>query len=105
MNEMVVFVTAPTREIARTIGRALVEQKLAACANITLPVESIYSWQGQVQQEEEVLIILKTRADIFDRLTATVISLHPYDVPEIIALPIERGLPAYLNWIGEVTQA
>jgi periplasmic divalent cation tolerance protein len=104
-DSVVVMITAPNREVARQIGLMLVERKLAACANLVAPIESIYAWKGQIQQEEEVLIILKTRLALVEsQIIPAVQEIHPYEVPEIIALPIQAGLPAYLQWIMENTQ-
>ncbi len=98
---LVVFITAPSEEVGEQIARALVEQKLAACVNIAAPVRSIYVWEGEVQDDAEVLLIAKTRAAVFaEKLVLAVQAIHPYDVPEIIALPIARGAQGYLGWIG-----
>lgn len=103
-DHLVVFVTAGSEAEARQIGSALVERKLAACANLT-PVQSIFMWEGQAQDDAEVLLILKTRAALFDDLAAAVQALHSYDLPEIIALPIVAGSTDYLHWIDEETTA
>lgn len=101
---MVVFVTAESEAQAQRIGRALVERRLAACANLA-PVQSIFAWQGQLETAGEVLLILKSRAALFDALAAAVRELHSYDVPEIIALPIVAGSADYLAWLEAETQA
>lgn len=101
---IVVFVTTPSLKEARTIGRCLVEERLAACANVVPRVESVFSWQGKICQERESFIVLKTRPSCFGRLVKRVQSLHSYSVPEIIALPILRGSKEYLRWIGETTR-
>jgi periplasmic divalent cation tolerance protein len=99
-----VLITAPNLEIARKLGRSLVEQKLAACANIVSPLLSIYVWEGEIQQDDEVLILVKTRAELVERaLVPAVQALHPYEVPEIIALPILTGSKSYLDWIQAET--
>ena len=103
-KEIVVLITAPSSGEARAIGRCLVEEKLAACANIVPRVGSIFFWQGKVRQERESLMILKTRASCFRRLEKRVKSLHSYSVPEIIALPILRGSKDYLSWIRKTTR-
>ncbi len=101
---LVVLVTAPSVEVGQQIANAVLEQKLAACVNIVPGVSSIFFWQGQVQQDQEVLLIIKTRADLFEtKLAPLVQQVHPYDVPEIIALPIVMGSKAYLDWIDETT--
>jgi periplasmic divalent cation tolerance protein len=99
----VCFVTAPPGEPAAALARALVEERLAACANIIGGIRSIYTWKGKVEDATEDLLVLKTRADLVERLVARVGELHPYEVPECIALELREGLPAYLAWIDEVT--
>jgi periplasmic divalent cation tolerance protein len=101
---IVVFVTAPDEQNAAAIGRALVEEHLAACANLLGPIRSIYRWEGAVEDAPEHLIVIKTRASLFAQLQARVRQLHPYQVPEIVALRIQDGLPQYLRWIGESTR-
>lgn len=101
-NKIIVLVTCGSAREARKIARALVEHKFAACANILqAPVQSIYRWKGKVEAAKEVLIILKTSRTRFPALEREVRRLHSYEVPEIIALPIERGARAYLEWISE----
>ena len=102
-EEIVVFVTAPGEEEAVKIARALVEAKLAACVNIISNVHSIYTWQGNIEDDSELLLIIKTRKSLFDDLSAKVRDLHSYDLPEVIALPIVDGSKEYLKWIGEST--
>ena len=100
MNEVsIVFVTAGNEEEAATIGRTLVEEGLAACAGIVNPIRSIYRWQGQIHDEQEYLIIIKTATSQFEALQERVRELHSYEVPEIISFPIARGLPEYLEWV------
>lgn len=100
---IVVFVTAANEQDAAAIGRALVEERLAACANLLGPIRSIYRWRDAVEDAPEHLIIIKTRASLFKALQARVKELHPYEVPEIIAVDIEKGSPPYLDWIREST--
>ena len=95
----------PDRESGERIGHALVEERLAACVNLVPDLTSIYRWQDAVQQDSECLLIIKTTSARFTTLAERLKTLHPYDVPEIIALPITQGLPAYLNWITENTQS
>ena len=97
----VVFVTAPNEAEAARIGRTLVEERLAACANITGPIRSIYRWQDAIEDEAECLMVLKTSHASLDALIARANELHSYEVPEIIALPIHQGYPPYLDWIAE----
>lgn len=105
MNKhVVVLVTAPSVEVARQIADQLLAKKAAACVNIVPAVNSIFSWQGQVESDQEVLLVIKSRAELFEsRLAPIVQEVHPYDVPEIIALPIVMGSKGYLDWIDEVT--
>jgi len=101
---VVVFVTVPSREIGERIAKALLEQRLIACANLIEPVQSFYTWQGEMHVDKELLMVLKTRGDLFqEKLVAAIQMLHPYDVPEIIAMPIEMGAQNYLNWMEGVT--
>ena len=100
-----VFVTAANADDAARIARVLVEERLAACGNVIGPIRSIYRWQGEVHDEPEVMLVLKTRAELFENLRGRVVELHPYDVPEIIALPLEAGHGPYLDWILENTSS
>lgn len=104
-NHLIVFITAPSVETAKEIADALVDNGFAACANIISPIHSIYLWQGKKQSDEETLLIVKTTRDLFStKLVPLVQQIHPYDVPEILALPIILGAENYLNWIDESTQ-
>lgn len=100
MSHLVVLMTAPSRDAARTLARALVEEQLAACCNIIDRVESIYRWEGSVEEASEVLVVIKTTAERFEALKERALALHPYDLPELIALPIAAGSPAYLDWLA-----
>jgi periplasmic divalent cation tolerance protein len=100
-----VMITAPDITVARKIANHLVESELAACVNLVSPVESVYRWEGTVQHEQEVLLIVKTRMSLVESmLVEAVKSLHPYEVPEIIAVPIQAGSHNYLDWINSVTR-
>ncbi len=101
MGHIVVFVTAGSMEEGAKVARTLVEEGLAACVNIVPTVRSIYRWKGEVCDEEEVLMVIKTREDLFERLKARVRGLHSYEIPEIIALPIKKGLKEYLEWMDD----
>ena len=101
----VVLVTAPTLETGQEIAHKLVADKLAACVNILPGITSIYSWEGEICTDNEILLMVKTRAALFEELSATIQALHPYDTPEVIALPITAGSEKYLQWISTVTQA
>ncbi len=100
---VVVLVTAPTPERAAEIARAAVAERLAACGNVVPGVRSIYRWEGRVQDEAEALLVLKTTRARFEALRDRVLALHPYQVPEVIALPVEAGSAAYLAWIAGET--
>jgi len=91
--------TFPDAELARSVSRQLVEQKLAACANIGRGVDSIYHWEGKIEEAQETLVFFKTTRGRFEEFQRVLRSLHPYEVPEIVALPIADGLPAYLEWV------
>jgi periplasmic divalent cation tolerance protein len=96
-----VLSTVARAEDAERIGRALVEGGLAACVNVLPAVTSIYRWKGKVEREEERLLLIKTRAERFAALRETLVALHPYEVPEVIALPITDGHAPYLEWLDE----
>ena len=101
---IVVFITTGSEEEAGRIGKALVEERLTACANIVPRIRSIFHWEGKVCDEAEVLLILKSKESLFQQIKDRVLELHSYDVPEIIALSIHSGSKDYLNWIDEVTK-
>jgi periplasmic divalent cation tolerance protein len=100
---VVVLVTCPNRRVAELLGRSMVEERLAACANVVPGLTSIYRWGGKLCRDREVLVIMKTRRPRFQALARRVCALHPYAVPEIIALPLAAGSPAYLQWVAEST--
>ena len=100
---LVVLSTVPDAEKGREIARALVEARLAACATLSSPCESYYWWEGKISQDKEWMLFIKTRTDLFSRLEEKLKSLHPYSVPEIIALPVTYGSAKYLDWIKEET--
>ena len=95
------FITVSNEEEAAKIARTLVEARLAACVNIVRGIRSIYSWQGKIEDEPEVLMMAKTQKGLFDSLSKKVKELHSYSVPEIIALPIVEGSAEYLKWLGD----
>lgn len=103
MESIVVFITTSSEDEAANIARALVEGRLAACVNIVRNLRSIYSWQGKVEDESEVLMIVKTQKKLFHSLSQKVREMHSYTVPEIIALPIVEGSEDYLKWLKDVT--
>jgi len=95
----VVFLTAPDGEVAERLARGLLEERLAACVNLIPGIRSFYRWQGAVQDDAEVLLVVKTRADRLEALASWVQDLHPYELPEILGLPVIGGSQAYLDWI------
>jgi periplasmic divalent cation tolerance protein len=103
-NYIVIYVTTRSVNEAKKIGRALVEEKLAACSNIISPIRSIYRWQGKICDDKEALMILKTKRKLFKQVAARVEKLHSYDVPEIIAMPIIEGSSKYLSWLNKETK-
>ncbi len=100
-DKILVLSTASSKDEARKLGRALVERLLAACVNIVPQVGSIYRWEGEVEEAEEWLLIIKTTRSAFERVRDAIKELHSYEVPECIAVPIESGSMEYLNWLGE----
>jgi periplasmic divalent cation tolerance protein len=96
-------VTAPDAEVAERLGRALVEEGLAACVNVVPGVRSIYKWQGKINTDAEVLCLIKTRPALLERVRTRILELHPYEVPEVLAFAVDDGSPAYLTWLREST--
>ena len=103
-KHIIVLITGPSNIVFRRIGLQLVKEKLAACVNIIPKVESIFHWQGKICKEREALMVVKTTAARYQRLMTRVKQLHPYTVPEIIALPITKGSADYLKWIRDMTR-
>ena len=95
---LLVFSTFPDLPTAQRIGQILVEERLAACVNLLPKVESIYRWEGKVEQSDETLCLMKTTIGQYQQLESRIKALHPYEVPEVIAVSIAAGLPSYLNW-------
>jgi periplasmic divalent cation tolerance protein len=93
--------TTSTREDAGKIASALVEERLAACVQIVGPITSVYRWQGAVEEEKEILLLIKSTGDLVPRIAELLDRIHPYDVPELIATPITGGSSAYLSWLEE----
>jgi periplasmic divalent cation tolerance protein len=100
-----VLTTAPSAEVADRIGTALVEEHLAACANLVPGVSSIFRWGGSLSREAEILVVLKTTAARLGDLHRRLIELHPYEVPEMIALDVREGHPPYLEWVRTAVEA
>lgn len=103
MSTLLVITNCPDETSANAVALAVVEARLAACVNILPRVQSIYRWQGAVESASEIPLLIKTTADNYPALENAIRAEHPYDIPEIIALPVERGLPAYLNWVAAET--
>lgn len=103
MTYCLVYMTAATVEEAERIGAALVEERLAACANVIDGMRSIYRWEGKVKVDREAVLIAKTRIDLLDALTERVKALHSYDIPCVVGLPIAGGNADFLDWIGAET--
>jgi len=99
MSACVVLVTFPDREQAVACARALVDEELAACVNVVGEVRSIYRWKGAVSDENEILCVIKTTREKFEAVRARVVAMHPYEVPEVIALGVEAGHQPYLDWL------
>ena len=100
---LLVVTNAPDREVAARIAEALVDKRLAACVNILSGCTSVYRWQGEIERAEEIPMLIKTRAARYAEVEATIRHLHPYELPEVIAVPLAQGLPDYLQWIAEET--
>jgi len=103
-DALLVFTTLPSPDKAADLARTLVEEGIVACGNVLPAVRSIYKWQGKVQDENEVMLLLKTRAEHLERLKLRILDLHPYEVPEVLAIPVESGYRAYLEWIAAETR-
>ena len=105
LDVCVILVTAPDESVAERITRTLVEERLAACGNIVPRIRSIYRWDDAVQQDDEVLVILKTERARVEGLRERVVALHPYDLPEVLVLPILGGHAPYLEWVARSTRS
>src|SRR5438309_8066555 len=101
MEYSLILSTAASREKAHEIARTLVSRNLVACINILGPIDSIYRWKGAVETSQEFLLLMKTQADRFDAVRTAIRTLNSYDTPEVIQLPVQNGLPAYLQWISD----
>lgn len=104
MPSIVVYVTVPNREAGKKLAESIVKEKLAACVNMVPGIESVYQWKGEIQTDPEELLIIKTRQSLLGALTDHVKANHPYEVPEVIALPINGGSLEYLEWIKSSTK-
>lgn len=104
MTTLLVLTNVPERAAAERLADMLVEQRLAACVNILAPCRSVYRWKGTVQRDEEHPMLMKTTVERYPALEQALRAAHPYELPEIIAVPVERGLPAYLEWVAGETR-
>ncbi len=105
MATLLVLTNLPDRAVADRLADSLIEQRLAACVNILAPCRSVYRWKGAVQHDEEHPMLIKTTAERYSALEAAIRAMHPYELPEIIAVGIERGLPGYLAWVDAETRS
>jgi periplasmic divalent cation tolerance protein len=103
MSALLVLTNLPDRAAAEKLAETLITQQVAACVNILAPCRSVYRWKGAVQHDEEHPLLIKTTRERYAALEAAIRAAHPYELPEIIAVPIERGLPAYLDWVATET--
>lgn len=99
-DTLIVFTTLPDADHAAALAARLVEERLAACVNILAPCTSVYRWEAQIETTVEVPLLIKTSAARYAALEAAIRAHHPYELPEVVAVPVERGLPAYLDWVA-----
>ncbi len=99
-SHIVVFTMVSDKKEATKIAQSLLKERLIACANIVGPVSSLFWWEGKINKANEFLVIMKSRNNLFKKLSERVKELHSYEVPEVITLPVTEGLPSYLNWLG-----
>lgn len=104
MKPIVVLLTCPTAEVAEKIGKTLIEDRLAACVQIGQPIQSIYRWNGVIEKGTEVSVSIKTQESCFDALCLKIGQIHPFEIPQIISIPISRGTEAYLAWLDQETR-
>jgi periplasmic divalent cation tolerance protein len=102
-DAIIVITTCPDRDHALELARSLVARRLAACVNVLAECTSVYRWQGEVENATEVPVLIKTRAALYPELEAAIGALHPYELPEIVAVPMVHGLPGYLEWVSAET--
>ena len=103
METLLVITNLPSRESALRVAEHLVNERLAACVNLLAECTSVYRWQNAVQREPEVPVFIKTRAELYGRVEEAIRALHPYELPEILAVPLSAGLGAYLDWVAAET--
>ena len=102
---ILVLTSLPDHESAKELARSLVKGRLAACVNVGAPVESMYHWRGEIETAREVPVVIKTRRALYNEVEAAIVAVHPYELPEVIAVPLIHGLAGYLDWIGTETDA
>ncbi|NOQ34499.1 MAG: divalent cation tolerance protein CutA [Methylococcaceae bacterium] len=100
LNYQIIFCTCPDHNSANEIATHLVTEKLAACVNILPAVTSVYEWQGKIESAQEQLLLIKSHDDFYARIETEIINLHPYELPEVVAVPMEHASPQYLQWIN-----
>jgi len=105
MQILLVFTSLPDRSSAEKLAETLVGERVAACVNLLAPCRSIYRWKHAVQRDEEHPVLIKTTRERYSALEAAIRKIHPYELPEIVAVPVERGLPEYLSWVDAETRA
>ena len=104
MTPVIIYCTCPDIETANKISRLLISQHVAACVNQVREITSIYEWEGKIEENNEVLLLIKSTEERFDAIQRLVIEEHPYELPELIAVPVSKGLPDYLDWIKQCTK-
>jgi len=104
MSAIIIYTTCPNKEEAQKISKALVEERLVACANIMAPHEAVYRWEDKIEEAEEVAVIFKTRAELFEAAKDKIVELHSYDCPCVVSWPITKGHTPYLAWVAEETK-
>ncbi|HSI27767.1 MAG: divalent-cation tolerance protein CutA [Methylophilus sp.] len=102
---IIVFTHVPDMACAESMAQALVNEQLAACVNISSPVKSVYRWQGQIEMADEIALTIKTVRQGYDKVAERIRALHPYELPEIVAIHVNEGLPEYLRWVAAETLA
>ncbi len=102
-EQHIILNTCPDEDTAKLVAKTLVANELAACVNILAGVESIYKWKENIECDQEFLLIIKTRSTLYPQVEQKILEIHPYELPEIIAVPLSNGLPAYLSWIDDNT--
>ncbi len=100
---LLVMSSLPDRTVALQLARTLIERRLAACVSVLAPCTSVYRWEGKVEEADEVPLLIKTTIDRYAELEQALRALHPYELPEIMAVPVQRGLPGYMDWVAEAT--